>query len=199
MNIHKNPNRLQKLCDLRLQQNEARKLNYQQVIEEDRLKKLPKNWTAKQKRVDRTLDDEKKRKEAAEKGQIFDIVKLLDIPANMADKIENKKNKKNPDLGFRDYEQATARQYKRLVKEIKPDMDEYNLKREKMGAAFYAGKDTILKGITKDTEERIDKMVKDLEKQVEKRAKFSRRRKFNEDEDVDYICERNIKFNRKLN
>jgi len=33
---------------------------------------------------------------------------------------------------------------------------------------------------------------------ISKRAKYSRRRPFDEDEDIDYINERNMKFNKKL-
>ena len=42
-------------------QNEARKMNYQEVVEEDRRKKLPANWEARQKRVDWELEDSKAR------------------------------------------------------------------------------------------------------------------------------------------
>ena len=41
-------------------------------------------------------------------------------------------------------------------------------------------------------------MSKDIEAQQEKRDKFSRRRMHDEDADVDYINERNMKFNQKL-
>lgn len=33
---------------------------------------------------------------------------------------------------------------------------------------------------------------------IEKRVKYSRRRRFDEEEDVSYINERNMKFNKKL-
>ena len=33
---------------------------------------------------------------------------------------------------------------------------------------------------------------------IEKRSKYSRRRAFDEDEDIDYINTRNMKFNKKL-
>jgi pre-mRNA-splicing factor SYF2 len=42
-------------------------------------------------------------------GEDYDRVKLLHIEASEAEKREWKKKKKNPDLGFADYEQATAR------------------------------------------------------------------------------------------
>ncbi|NXI31557.1 SYF2 factor, partial [Sterrhoptilus dennistouni] len=40
-------------------------------------------------------------------------------------------------------------------------------------------------------------MVADLEKQMEKRKKYSRRRPYNDDAIIDYINERNSKFNQK--
>merc|ERR1712080_341624 len=45
--------------------------------------------------------------------------------------------------------------------------------------------------------EAIDRMAEDIEKQKEKREKFSRRRRHNADSDIDYINERNMKFNQK--
>jgi len=140
----------------------------------------------------------KKRKEAAERGENYEHVKLMDISANAAERWEQKRKRKNPDPGFSDYEQATARQYNRLVKQIKPDMHEYDTNREKLGEAFYAGKDTILQGLHKDSKAGIDRMVQDLEKQIDKRAKYSRRRMHNDDADIDYINERNMNFNKKL-
>ncbi|KAI1294732.1 Pre-mRNA-splicing factor SYF2 [Halotydeus destructor] len=82
---------------------------------------------------------------------------------------------------------------------MKPDMEEYEKMKEEMGEeAFYAGRDTLLQGLHKDSKQAVDKMVEDLEKRQAKRDKFSRRRKFDDDADVDYINERNMKFNKKL-
>ena len=50
----------------------------------------------------------------------------------------------------------------------------------------------------KDRPEAVERMVQDLEKTQAKRAKYSRRRAFDADEDIDYINERNAKFNKKL-
>ena len=43
----------------------------------------------------------------------------------------------------------------------------------------------------------IDKMAADVEKQILKRSKFSRRRTHVDDADISYINERNKKFNEK--
>lgn len=194
----KRAERMRKLRDLHLRRNEARKLNHQEVAEEDKRKKLPTNWEAQKRRLEWELDEDKKREEAEAAGEDYNRVKLLDLGADFAERLSRKKKKKNPDNGFADYEQATARQYNRLVKQIKPSMDEYEEKKDEMGEAFYATRDTILQGLHKDTKEGIDRMVDDLEKQIEKREKYSRRRMHNDDADIDYINERNMKFNKKL-
>ena len=157
-------------------------------------------------------------------GEDYDRVKLLNVSAAEAELIDRKRKKKNPDTGFADFQQATIRQYNRLVKTIKPDMERYEDLREKMGEAFYGERNTILHGLHKDTKEGIDRMVEDLEKQwvekqlfflnlfmlfnffntlpfdfrISKREKYSRRRMHNDDADIDYINERNMKFNKKL-
>merc|ERR1712004_810204 len=97
--------RLQKLRELRLKMNEARKMNHQEVQEEEQ---------------------ETKKQACAEAGEDFDRVKLLEVNAEDTEKWERlKKKKKNPDQGFSDYEQASFRQYQRLTKQLKPSMDEY--------------------------------------------------------------------------
>lgn len=98
-------------------------------------------------------------------GEDYDRVKLLNISATEAERFERKKKKKNPDTGFADYEQATIRQYNRLVKNINTDMESYEQQKDRLGEAFYGGRNTILHGQHKDTKEGIDKMVGDLEKQ----------------------------------
>ena len=94
--------------------------------------------------------------------------------------------------------QATIRQYTRLVKELKPNMDEYEKTKSELGDAFYAGKNTILHGIHKDSPEAVNRMVEDLSKQIDKREKYSRRRRHDDDAEIDYINERNMRFNKKL-
>lgn len=82
-----------------------------------------------------------------------------------ADAIERKKKRKNPDPGFSDYEQATARQYNRMISNMKVDMDAYQRQKEKLGNAFYAEANTYLHDKIKDSKLGIDNMVDDLEKQ----------------------------------
>lgn len=89
----------------------------------------------------------------------------MDIDASEAERLARKKKKKNPDPGFSDYEQACIRQYNRLIKNIKPNMDSYCDAKEKLGPAFYGDPNTILHGLHEDKKDAIDNMVTDLEKQ----------------------------------
>lgn len=190
--------RLQKFKELQFRRKESRKLNYQEVVEEDRRAKLPPNYEKKNKWAKYIIEQEEKKQEAAEKGEDYNRVKLLDITAEEAEKWDRMKKKKNPDLGFSNYEDAAIRQYNRRTKKLKTDMEAYRKEKEKMGDAFYPTKDTIIHGIQEDSKESIDNMVEDLEKQIDKHSKFSRRRRYNDDADINYINERNMKFNKKL-
>lgn len=193
----KREQRLRKFRELHLKRNEARKLNHQEVVEEDKRLKLPANWEAKKARLEWELQEEEKKKECAARGEDYEKVKLLEISAEDAERWERRKKKKNPDLGFSDYAAAQLRQYHRLTKQIKPDMESYERQREKHGEDFFPTSNSLLHGTHVPSSEEIDRMVSDLEKQIEKRDKYSRRRPYNDDADIDYINERNAKFNKK--
>ncbi|KAL8595080.1 hypothetical protein ACOMHN_019118 [Nucella lapillus] len=191
--------RLNRLKELELRMNEARKLNNREAaVEEDR-KKRPENWEAKRKRSEWEEEQDQLKKRCQETGEDFEIAKLRDLGSDEVERWERKKKKRNPDTGFADYEQATLRQYQRLTKQMKPDMQGYERQREKMPEEeFYASTNTLGLHQRKDPQENVDRMVTDLEKQIKKREKYSRRRRFDEEEDVSYINERNMKFNKKL-
>merc|ERR1712083_489575 len=157
---------MDRLRALQLKRNEARKLNHQEVVEEDRRAKRPTNFEAKRRRMEWEEEDEKKRKEAVAAGEDYDRVKVMETQADDAERWQKAKEKKqNKDTGFADYEQASHRQYQRLTKQMKPSPDEYAKEKKKMGDAFYPSVNTL--GVTehKDSKEAVDRMVNDLEKQ----------------------------------
>lgn len=195
----KQAERLKRLRSLHTARNEARTHNHQEVVAEEARNKLPPNYDAKRRQADWLLEDQQKREEAEKEGKTYDRVKLLNISAVEAERLERKRKKKNPDQGFSTYEQATVRQYNRLVKNMSaPDMDQYEMQKHKYGDAFYGGPNVIIHGMHNDRKEAVDKMVDDIEGQIAKRSKYSRRRTHNDDADIDYINERNAKFNKKL-
>jgi len=179
---------------------DGRKLNHEQVVEEDRLTKLPRNFEAKHRRRAWELEDIEARKEAEERGEDFDRNKALNTQADIADKVHNaKRRKKNPDTGFANYEAMTMRQYERLTNNIKPDMDSYQKMKGVLGEEeFYPTVNTLFQGSHYPTENALKKLSEDVEKQAKKRDQYHRRRMFDPDAPIDYINERNRKFNQKL-
>jgi len=192
--------RLQRLRELHSKRNEARKLNHQEVLEEERRAKLPSNYEAKKRKADWILAEEDKKEKCQEAGEDYNRMKLLDEQADELERMNRlKARKKNPDQGFSSYEAAAVRQHKRLVQNMKTDLVGYEEEKEKLGEEmFYASRNSIVHGVHVDKEENIDRMVSDLDKQVKKREKYSRRRVHNDEADIDYINERNMKFNQKL-
>ncbi|XP_058067013.1 pre-mRNA-splicing factor Syf2 [Anopheles bellator] len=196
----KQAERMARLKSLHTQRNEARVSNHQEVIAENERKQLPANWESRKRQAEWLTDDLNARTAAEAKGLDYNRVKMLSVSAAEAERMDKlKARKKNIDPGFSDYEAQTARQYNRLVKNMPPrDLVKYEAQKEKYGAAFYGGPNVVLQGLHKDTPGAIDNMVKDLEGQIAKRKKFSRRRTHNDDADIDYINEKNARFNKKL-
>ena len=192
--------RKKKLLELHQKRTEAGRLNHREVVEEDRRKKEPRNAEARKRRAEYLLAEEELKRKCDEEGEDFDRKKMLDVGADQAEALhKRRRNRMNPDEGFSSFEAATARKYGNLVKQIKPDMARYEEAKEKAGeSAFYASAGSLVHGSHKDRKEAIDRMAEDVNQQVDKRNKFSRRRMFDEDADVDYINERNMKFNKKL-
>lgn len=145
------------------------------------------------------MKTKKARHAAQEAGEDYDRVKLLGETAEDIEILERRKRKKkNIDPGFSDYATAQFRKYETLTKQMKPDIEEYEEIKAKHGESAFPGAHNLMYGSNnKVSEKGIDRMVADIEKQVEKRSKYHRRRQHNDEADIDYINERNMKFNQK--
>ena len=191
--------RMKKLKSLHRVRNESRQLNHAEVVEEDRRAKEPKNMEVRKRRAQYLLEEEEFKKKCEAEGKDFEREKLRQRGADVADVLDrNKRNKTDPDKGFSSYEDASFRKYNQLVRNMKPDMRQYNEAKERMGDAFYADTSTPVHGMHKDTPEALERLAKDVNDQIAKRDKYSRRRMHDDDSDIDYINERNMKFNQKL-
>ncbi|KAA3465530.1 pre-mRNA-splicing factor syf2-like [Gossypium australe] len=88
--------------------------------------------------------------------------------------------------------------YKKRTKNIDIDLEEYNRMKE-ADPEFYREASSLQYGkAPKTSEDKIEKMVKELKDREEKRKSFSRRRKFHEEKDIDSINDRNEHFNKKI-
>ncbi|TKR58428.1 hypothetical protein L596_029873 [Steinernema carpocapsae] len=191
---------MRRLNELRQKREEAKKQNIEQVKEEDRVKNLPANYEAKRKRDEWKLEELEGRKEAEERGEDYDRIKALNMQADISDKLAAaKRRKRNPDQGFSSYEEMSLRQHERLTNGFQPDMNAYKKMREVVGDdQFYPDANTLIHGAHYPTDSAKDKLVKNVDAQAKKREDYHRRRMFDPEAPIDYINERNRKFNKKL-
>jgi pre-mRNA-splicing factor SYF2 len=125
----KKEERLRRFRELHAKRNEAKKLNHQEVVEEDKRNKLPANFELRRRKAEWEIQDEEAKKRAEEAGEDYEQLKILDSSADELDRLQRKKKKKNPDPGFTNYHDAQFRQYERLTKQFKPDLESYEKKK----------------------------------------------------------------------
>ena len=195
----------EKLKRLKEQRKQTSHSNFKAVLEENQQAKRPANWEKKLERNQKRLEMEEEKQKAEDAGEDYELKRGLNYRAEQLeawDKFRSKKRRSGDN--YLDFEEATKRQYERSVSQLKPNVDEYESLRQELGdEKFYlkGGEDSkfIPKNVLiKDSKQGIERMVEDTRKQIEIRSKRSRRRRFDDEADVDYINERNMKFNKKL-
>ncbi|KAJ3193681.1 hypothetical protein HK101_004385 [Irineochytrium annulatum] len=206
--------RLKMLSRLRDQSKEA---NRKDVLKEHQNSKRNPREEARAEKKRRGAEIEKMRLDAEEAGMDYERVRAMNYSVQDVERYEKKEKSKakRADTGFTDYAQIAAKKYKKMVKEIKPNLREYEeQRREAEDDDQIAGpaSSTAIEGFYRDakaithasaahakpSDKVVDKLVKVIEKDVEKRKNFSRRRRHNEDDDITYINERNMRFNQKI-
>lgn len=183
--------RQRKLFELKLKLNKARRANHREAKEEhSRLNTgntkshgaLKREWKEK---------NEKKKEEMRKNGENPDLAFMFESAASVAHKNQKKAKKNKAAFGWEVFgSQAMYNAHDKRLKKI-PEQ-EHKVLRD-VNSLDYA-----VDASYKPSDQAISNMVAELEERKELRSKFSRRRRFNEDEDVDSINERNRVFNKKV-
>ncbi|KII73509.1 Pre-mRNA-splicing factor syf2 [Thelohanellus kitauei] len=188
-----------RLEDLRLRRNEARSQNFEQVNEECKRNNMEKNFETKKARAEAKLKKIEDQKEAETKGESYNANVRLTQTALEIDDYNRKRKKSDADPGFSDYAACHLRRYNKNIRLLQPDLEKY----EKIKASGRHVIDTSGPGVldlfsySEPPDEAVEKVVNDVKKQRERREKLSRRRPYNPDIDIDYINERNRRYNIK--
>ncbi|KAJ2394395.1 pre-mRNA-splicing factor SYF2 [Coemansia sp. RSA 2559] len=129
-------------------------------------------------------------------GQDYERSRFWEYSIDRVEKYEAKKrkNEENAERGFTDYSQINRRKYERDVAKIKPDLAAYE--RQKQSAGIEGSE---LDMDHKPDQRNVEKLVKAVEEQQQRRAALHKPSIEKEGEDVSYINERNARFNRKMN
>ncbi|PQQ14435.1 pre-mRNA-splicing factor syf2 isoform X2 [Prunus yedoensis var. nudiflora] len=190
--------RKKKLWELRMKMNKARKDNQMDIAAEKKRLEPPQESRGISKQ--KWLEERKKRI-----GKLLDANNLDMKSAYMLDTQEMaeakyKKWEKDPaPAGWDVFNQKTLYDaYKKRTKNIEIDLEEYNRMKE-ADPEFYREASSLQYGkAPKISEDKIDKMVKELKDREEKKKSFSRRRRFHDEKDIDSINDRNEHFNKKI-
>jgi cyclophilin family peptidyl-prolyl cis-trans isomerase len=197
--------KLDRLQQLRAKMKSAQKANESAVIEETKSSKI-KAMTQRELGID---DGDGRKKWHAEKmkkqqeelkrlGLTEDKAYLIQT-AETAEALSNKNKGRKKTQGWDSFSQAALYEaHAKRTDGIKPNLDEYNAAKEK-DPEFYRTSDSLLYGGAGGaSKEAVDRMVAELENKKKRASQFSRRRKYRDDDDVDYINDRNAKFNKKI-
>ncbi|PIN02871.1 Cyclin D-interacting protein GCIP [Handroanthus impetiginosus] len=187
-----------KLFELRLKMNEARKANQIAMVAEKKKMEGPveSRGISKQK----WLEERKKKIGKLLDANGLDMSKAYMLDTEEMAESKYKKWEKEPaPSGWDVFNQKTLyNAYKKRTKNIELDLDEYN-KMKEADPEFYREASSLQYGkAPKISEEKVDKMVKELKDREEKSRAFSRRRKYREEKDIDSINDRNEHFNKKI-
>ncbi|KAI0981035.1 hypothetical protein GJ496_011897 [Pomphorhynchus laevis] len=190
----------ERLIAIKHKQIEAVKLNNKAIVEEDRIKSLPYNYVKKQERIEKQMRKLEAEKELKEQGRDYAREQSLNYTAEECERWMRKKRKHyNVNEDSQSLFTNCDRQYYRLTKQIKPDINKYNEQKAKMKPEdFYAASNSLVHGTHKASSDAIEKIVNDLNSQELRRQKSSRRRIIDLDADIDYINERNRVYNQKI-
>ncbi|KAI7732094.1 hypothetical protein M8C21_029571 [Ambrosia artemisiifolia] len=187
-----------KLFEIRLKMNEARKANQSAMVEEKKKNEGPKESRGISKQ--KWLDERKKKIGKLLEANGLDMKESYMLDTQQVAEAKYKKWEKEPaPAGWDVFNQKTLYDaHKKRTKKIDVDLEEYNRMKE-ADPEFYREASSLQYGkAPKVSEDKIERMVKELRDKDEKRNAFSRRRKFHEEKDIDSINDRNEHFNKKI-
>eukprot|EP00696_Hemimastix_kukwesjijk_P004266 gnl/Hemi2/1525_TR543_c0_g1_i1.p1 gnl/Hemi2/1525_TR543_c0_g1~~gnl/Hemi2/1525_TR543_c0_g1_i1.p1 ORF type:complete len:238 (+),score=32.81 gnl/Hemi2/1525_TR543_c0_g1_i1:119-832(+) len=194
-----------KLFRLRMKMNQGRKANHQEVVDENKRKKETPSMLHKRKHDEAESRAEAWKEELQKQGEDPVRYAQLHITADRAQDLAAKAEKKskpaahgwdifNSDSHYKSYKKRlTGMETETMTGQL----SQYETNKERQ-VDFFRENDIMQHGSEEyPSQENIDRMKNELQKTANKRAKFSRRRQFNHNADIDYISERNRVFNKK--
>ncbi|XP_071691417.1 uncharacterized protein [Rutidosis leptorrhynchoides] len=187
-----------KLFELRLKMNEARKANQTAMVAEKKRMEAPQESRGISKQ--KWIEERKKKIGKLLDANGLDMTKAYMLDTQQMAETKYKKWEKAPaPAGWDVFNQKTLYDaYKKRTKKMDVDLEEYNRMKE-ADPEFYREASSLQYGkAPKVSEDKVERMVKELKDRDEKRNTFSRRRRFHDEKDIDSINDRNEHFNKKI-
>jgi len=127
----------------------------------------------------------------------------LSVTAEQAEAEEDKlrgKRKKQASCGWEAFNQDTLyKAYDKRAETTKASQADVERQKQELGQGYYDPAAALTYGQSADiSDEAMNRMVGELVEKGNRAKNYSRRRAFNEEEDVNYINKRNAHFNKKV-
>ncbi|ETW77360.1 hypothetical protein HETIRDRAFT_326672 [Heterobasidion irregulare TC 32-1] len=204
--------RKEKMEELRAKMRSSAKANRKSVIEESARAKINARDAARLEKQKKLAEVLRTKADAEERGEDVERAKNWEWTIEENDEWEKKLARKarRADFEFHDDAHAARRRYKKDLDQIKPDLTQYNRQKEvAMGLApgtltkraaesLYRDANSLLYADNKPTEDAIDRVISKINRDVDKKRNFSRKRANEDEGDITYINERNRVFNKKI-
>ncbi|KAF9238128.1 SYF2 splicing factor-domain-containing protein [Melanogaster broomeanus] len=216
-----------KMERLRAKMRTSTRANRQSLVEESAKAKMTARDLARLERQKKLMEILQSQAEAEANGEDVERSKNWEWTIEDNENWEKKKARKarRADYEFHDDAHAARRRYKKDLDILKPDVEVYNRQKEQaLGLlasgsstpssfsselvptsgqrmameSFYRDANTLLYADNKPAEDAIDRVVGKINQDLDKKAKFSRKRVNEEEGDITYINERNRVFNKKI-
>ncbi|KAJ3509608.1 hypothetical protein NLJ89_g5132 [Agrocybe chaxingu] len=214
-----------KLAELRKKMAASSKANRGALVEEASKAKITARDAARLERQKKLAETLRLKVDAEERGEDVERQKNWEYTIEENDEWEKKlaRKKRRADFEFHDDAHAARRRYKKDLDLIKPDLEAYNkqkalatgagtltgfsaagessdISQEQKSAAenLYRDANTLIYGDSKPSEDAIDRVVSKINRDIDKKGKFSRKRLNEVEGDITYINEQNRVFNKKI-
>jgi pre-mRNA-splicing factor SYF2 len=206
-----------KLAELKERRIQTEILNRNDVIEEHAQKTLKRNTSpdssaeqsssiAASNRRRKEAELLQARRDAEDQGVDFERMQNLQYTAEDVEMWNKRarRKEKGMDRGFADFAEANLRKHHKLIDKLEPNIEAYEESKSLFGdidGVIYRDASSVeyaQAGSQKNPAKAVDRMVSDLEKQLEKRKKHSRYRGTDTSDEVTYINDKNRRFNEKM-
>jgi pre-mRNA-splicing factor SYF2 len=195
--------RKEKLEQLRQKIKETEQLNREDIQKEEQRKSITNAEIQKAKNKQKKAQEELERLEAEKNEEDYDRLRRLKYTAEEHEewnKREQKKrqNEEETKKGLGGWDEANLKKHKKLVKDLKPNLEAYQRQKAEHGGVYHDANSLEYGTDSKPSAAALERMQKDLFKQLESRDKRSKRRKLGPEEDIMHVNDANRRFNDKL-
>ncbi|EEB07740.2 SYF2 family splicing factor [Schizosaccharomyces japonicus yFS275] len=206
--------RKKKLQELRSRMKQSTLENRKELIQEHQRMQANPDLEKRLERKKMEAEEALAKLETEERGEDYERRRAWDWTIEESEKWDQRLQRKRrnvENVAFADYHQQAQRDYQRMMRDLKPDVQSYKQSKQSKHENNQATpSNALVTEADEDAEDewnwvhnkpdkaRVDMLVEEMTRQEQQRMKNSKRRGRSDDDHITFINERNKKFNLKL-